>query len=166
MSEVFVSLGSSKFKLERIIPAIEKLVTWNCDVVVQAGATYPVLKDCDFSDNCLMFEFCGRADFERYISRAVAVVGHAGAGLVMSSVAVSLKPIIIPRVSSFNEHVDDHQIDFFLALLRRGLCHGSDVLESIETIEDLINKSKLQKRSGYSDISQDIRRIVMEQVTR
>ena len=49
---------------------------------------------------------------QELMSRAVAVVCHAGPGTIMDCRRAGLKPIVLPRRRSLGEVVDDHQLSF------------------------------------------------------
>jgi UDP-N-acetylglucosamine transferase subunit ALG13 len=55
-----------------------------------------------------------------HLADARAVVTHAGVGSVLAAIAAGHTPVVVPRLRRFGEHVDDHQLEFALALGRRG----------------------------------------------
>ncbi len=50
------------------------------------------------------------------MSRASAVVCHAGPGTIMDCRRAGLKPVVVPRRRFLGEVVDDHQLSFALRL--------------------------------------------------
>lgn len=62
---------------------------------------------------------------------ADVVITHAGVGSILMVLRTGACPVIIPRMSRFGEHVDDHQMDLAEQLEERGLVRvlrpGDDV---------------------------------------
>ena len=55
------------------------------------------------------------------IRRARVVVTHAGVGSVMVSLANGKRPVVVPRLKSFGEAVDDHQLQLGRRFAAAGL---------------------------------------------
>ena len=68
---------------------------------------------------------------QELMSRAVAVVCHAGPGTIMDCRRAGLKPIVVPRRRSLHEVVDDHQLLFARRLA------GFGHLELVQTEDEL-----------------------------
>jgi len=49
-------------------------------------------------------------EFQRELRHAEVVIGHAGTGTALTTLAAGKIPILVPRRSGLNEHVDDHQV--------------------------------------------------------
>jgi len=49
------------------------------------------------------------------------VVGHAGAGFVTSCLREGRRPLVLPRLGRYAEHVDDHQRQLAAKLAQLGL---------------------------------------------
>ncbi|MGH2838039.1 MAG: glycosyltransferase, partial [Thermoleophilaceae bacterium] len=61
--------------------------------------------------------------FEALLDRiraADAVITHAGVGSILTCLRLGRTPLVVPRQSSFGEHVDDHQVELTQALADDG----------------------------------------------
>jgi UDP-N-acetylglucosamine transferase subunit ALG13 len=61
------------------------------------------------------------ADIRRAFATADVVVAHAGIGTALEALAAGQRPLLVPRLRRFGEHVDDHQLQVAGELERRGL---------------------------------------------
>jgi UDP-N-acetylglucosamine transferase subunit ALG13 len=49
------------------------------------------------------------------------VISHAGVGAALTALRAGKHPILMPRLATHHEHVDDHQLQVARELERRGL---------------------------------------------
>ncbi len=100
---IFVTVGSNPtFRFDRLINAVAKLDAE--DLVVQYGpATAPrgVAEAHQWLTFDQVLDFMGAAD---------TVVSHAGTGTIMCAASMGHFPVVVPRLKSFGETVDDHQV--------------------------------------------------------
>lgn len=126
---IFITLGSQKFQFNRLLMAIDKLVS---DGVVKE----PVYAQRGSSDyipvNYESIDFLNREQFGEIINRASIIITHAGTGAIMGAVKRGKKVIAVPRKQEFGEHVDDHQfqiVDEFAQMNIIEPCYDIDELE-------------------------------------
>ena len=55
------------------------------------------------------------------MTRAEAVICHAGVGTIVTALKAGHVPVVIPRLAAHGEHVDDHQMDIATKFGDRGL---------------------------------------------
>jgi beta-1,4-N-acetylglucosaminyltransferase len=100
---IFVTVGSNPtFRFDRLIEAIAQLDSQ--DLVVQHGpATAPrgVAEAYEWLSFDRVLDFMDAAD---------TVVSHAGTGTIMCATNMGHVPVVVPRLKSFGETVDDHQV--------------------------------------------------------
>lgn len=65
-------------------------------------------------------ETLSRAEFDTEIANADVVICHAGVGTLWSSLREGHKPLVVPRLGSLGEHVNDHQLEIVEALRQEG----------------------------------------------
>ena len=73
---------------------------------------------------------------ERYIQDARIIISHGGPASFIAALQVGKTPIVVPRKSELNEHVNDHQVDFSREVAQRK--NNILVVEDIEDLKDLI----------------------------
>ncbi len=104
---IFVTVGSQKFPFDRLIKKVdqmagEKAVTE--EVFIQTGA-------CSFIPCfCRHQAFYDRDQFRAMIEGCSILITHGGAGTMVDAVKRRKKTIVVPRLSKYGEHVNDHQL--------------------------------------------------------
>lgn len=105
---IFVSLGSQKFQFNRLLYFIDSLIEEGVikeDVFAQIG-------NSDYKPNLFKYDdFLSRNDYIDKIKQSSYVITHSGTGAIVTALKKEKKIIVIPRLSEFGEHVDNHQIE-------------------------------------------------------
>jgi UDP-N-acetylglucosamine transferase subunit ALG13 len=112
---IFVALGTHEQPFARALDIIAPLAE-DHDLVIQHGVT-PVNDDLPRS-TWLRF-----TDYDRVctlVRESSHVICHAGVGLIMTTIREDKKPIVIPRLSEYGEHVDDHQLQIATEFAKAG----------------------------------------------
>jgi len=80
------------------------------------------------------------------------VITHGGPASFISALQVGKIPVVVPRKTEFNEHVNDHQVAFAREVAQR---RGNIlVVEDIEQLEDvLVNYEQTVSRLSAGDFS-------------
>jgi UDP-N-acetylglucosamine transferase subunit ALG13 len=105
---IFVTLGNQNFKFNRLLESIELLVKTGVideEVIVQNG--YTEFK----TDSMKLIKFLDKEEFLGHIAKAKFIVSHAGTGSIISCLKLGKKVIVAPRLKSFGEHIDNHQLE-------------------------------------------------------
>jgi UDP-N-acetylglucosamine transferase subunit ALG13 len=110
---IFVTVGTHIHPFNRLLEIVDALPT-NQERIVQYGFSTIPLKNCE-THRFLEFE-----RMRRFMSRADAVVSHAGVGSIMLALAACKRPVVAPRLHRFGEHVDDHQVEIAQAFAAVG----------------------------------------------
>lgn len=111
---IFVSVGTHEAPFDRLLRSVYEL-RLDEQTVVQHGPSR-VRSQCAVEAEYLSFD-----EVVSYIREARAVVMHAGVGSVMIALANGKRPIVMPRLHRFDEHVDDHQLELARRLDTNGL---------------------------------------------
>jgi UDP-N-acetylglucosamine transferase subunit ALG13 len=121
----FVTVGNRKEPFYRLLSAVSQVGSiLPQPIIVQHGHT-------QFNDerfNC--FDFIDGDNFVSCIKEASLIVSHGGAGSIMNCLLNSRKPLIVPRLSSFGEIVDDQQLELSRCLCEQNkifLCEDGDL---------------------------------------
>lgn len=110
---IFATVGTHHQPFERMLTNIE-CFSGRASVVVQYGYGRPpqgVARAVAF----MPFE-----EIEECMSRAEAVITHAGVGTILCARRAGHRPIVVPRLRALGEHVDDHQVELTQALAKHG----------------------------------------------
>jgi beta-1,4-N-acetylglucosaminyltransferase len=112
----FVSVGNATQPFARLLEAVCELAPrLPQPVFVQFGSARTFR-----CPSCSGAAFVEMAEFERRVGEAELLILHAGAGSVIHAVRAGKMPVVMPRLASLGEHVDDHQLEFARQLEKTG----------------------------------------------
>lgn len=131
IKQVVVTVGTTRdYPFRSLIDRLREILPPDADVLWQTGAT-------DLTD--LDLEFHPRVDHHdliKAIENADVVIGHAGCGTALDALRLGKMPVLVPRRTHRNEHVDDHQVEVARWLGSTGLAVAVELSELAP--EDLI----------------------------
>lgn len=136
---IFVTVGTEQYPFDRLLLILENAVRDR----ELTGEIFAQIGNSKFIPSLYKYERF--IDFEimaDVIRKADIVVSHAGEGTTLLCLMLGKTPILFPRMASFREHVDNHQLE-----LARKLSENKKVLAAY-TKEDLLGKIK-----GYRNLS-------------
>jgi UDP-N-acetylglucosamine transferase subunit ALG13 len=111
----FVSVGNATQSFTRLIDAVLQIAPHLPQpLVIQHGNS--VFQRSGFISR----PFMGMEEFCNYMSNAELLILHAGAGSVTQALQADKLPVVMPRRAKYGEIVDDHQLEFALAMARAG----------------------------------------------
>lgn len=113
---IFVTVGTHEQPFDRLIECIDNLKRDGViqdEVIIQTGFSTYEPKFCKWSKLLPYKEMVG------HVSNARIVVTHGGPASFIMPLQIGKIPVVVPRKHSFNEHVNDHQIDFSKAVVER-----------------------------------------------
>jgi len=138
---IFVTTGT-QIPFDRFIKAIDEIAeTIDEPLVVQA------LKGNYSPKNFEMVEFIAPDEFDKTIQEARLIVSHAGIGSILSAIDYEKPIIIFPRLASFGEHRNDHQMATAMAINEKGyayVAYDKKQLKDLLSSKDLIPLKRKQ----------------------
>jgi UDP-N-acetylglucosamine transferase subunit ALG13 len=126
---IFVTLGTHEQPFARALDAVGQLAGTD-ELVIQHGST-PPRSDLFAAE---WVDYLQSDALLATIRRAGAVICHAGVGSILTAVRNQKTPVVLPRLSRFGEHVDDHQLELAERFAERGLivvCHPEDGIATL-----------------------------------
>ena len=101
---IFVTAGTERFPFNRLIRAVDELQEslGGEPVFMQTGTS-------TYKPSCPYEPFLSYHVFNRKITEARIVIGHAGAGTLFMCANLNKVPVMLARNSALGEHVDNHQ---------------------------------------------------------
>jgi len=146
---IFVTVGTHEQPFDRLIWAMDDLVQRGVvteEVIIQTGYSTYEPRDCKWQ------KLFGYGEMEDLVRRARIVITHGGPASFISALQVGKIPVVVPRKTEFNEHVNDHQVAFAREVAQR---RGNIlVVEDIEQLEDvLVNYEQTVSRLSAGDFS-------------
>ncbi len=139
---IFVTVGTHEQSFDRLLKWVDELVEKKVikeKVIIQKGYT-------DFeSKNCKTYKLIGYEEMQKYVSDARIVISHGGPASFIAPLSIGKIPIVVPRKKEFNEHVNDHQLDFAKQVEKR--MNNIIVVETKKQLENAItNYNNITKK--------------------
>lgn len=157
---IFVTLGSQKFQFNRLLKKIDEMIA-------EGAVTDEVFAQIGYSDykpqNYGYKEFMDRNEFSAWEGKADLVITHGGTGAIIGAVKKGKKVIAIPRLSSYGEHVDDHQLQIIKEFDDMGILTACIDVETLgKAISEAVNMNFREYHSSTYEIVKDIDGYLME----
>ena len=125
---IFVTVGTHEQPFNRLIQ--KKDGTIQDEVIIQTGFSTYEPKHCQWS-KLLPYQ-----QMVKNVADARIVITHGGPASFIMPLQIGKTPIVVPRQQQFNEHVNDHQVEFTRNVAQR---MGTIVpVEDISTLGDTI----------------------------
>jgi len=138
---ILVTVGSQKFQFNRLLKKIDDLIEKkiiNDKVFAQIGVSDYKPKNYEY------IGFISQDEFMKKIDECNMLITHAGTGVIINAVKKDKKVLAIPRLSKYNEHVDDHQIQLIKEFEELNL------IEPVYDVDDLEKAIKSVKNKKYN----------------
>lgn len=136
---IFVTVGSRKYQFNRLFKKIDELIELNIikeEVFAQIG-------NSDYEPKNFPYErFLDKKTFENFIVKANFIISHGASGTIMNALYHKKKVITVTRLSKFNEHIDDHQIQNNIAFAQKKLVLAVIELDELDHAITKLYKNK------------------------
>lgn len=139
---IFVTVGTHEQPFNRVLQYIDDLKKNEKiqeDIVMQTGySTYQ-------PENCKWFRLLPYQKMVEYVDNARIIITHGGPSSFLMPLQIAKIPIVVPRQKQFDEHVNDHQLEFCLQVSER--MNNIIVIKNIEDLgETILNYDKIISR--------------------
>lgn len=159
---IFVTVGTHEQPFNRLLECMDKLVkdsTINEEVIIQSGYSTYVPKQCKWQK---LFPY---TEMEKYIAEARIVITHGGPSSFIMPLLIGKTPIVVPRKFKFDEHVNNHQVDFCNAVMERMgtiiVVEDTDKLgEIIKNYDEIVNGINIGTVSNNQKFNFEFKKIV------
>ena len=141
---ILVTLGTQKEQFTRLLDYIENSNIKD-KIIVQAGHTKYESKKME------IFDFIPYEKMEEYINDADVIITHSGTGSVLTPLKKGKKVIVCARLSKYEEHVDDHQVELLEVFYEEGYVLKLDEDDNLDEIYKNIKKFKPKKYISNTD---------------
>ena len=110
---IFVTLGTQDKPFTRLLDYLEHS-NIDDEIIVQAGFT-------DYkSDKLKIYQYIDKEAFDDYLNRADYVICHGGVGSIVGALTKDKKVLVVPRLSKYGEHHNDHQLQIASVYQQKG----------------------------------------------
>lgn len=129
---IFVTVGTHEQGFDRLVKEIDRLKEKNViqeDVIIQKGYTEYEPQHCE------SYKLIDYDKLQQYLKEARIIITHGGPASFIAPLSIGKTPIVVPRQKEFNEHVNDHQVEFVKQVVAR-----NNSLIPVYDIKDLEDK--------------------------
>ncbi|MGH1880333.1 multidrug MFS transporter [Enterococcus casseliflavus] len=141
---IFVTVGTHEQQFNRLIKEVDRLVEEGIieeEVFIQTGYSDYEPKYCQWK------KFLNYDEMENYIEEANIVITHGGPASFMGVLNKNKVPIVVPRKLEFEEHVNDHQLEFCEKVIDNG--YYIIAVNDIDLLKNALNDAtKLNKKNN------------------
>ena len=130
---IFITVGTHEQPFDRLLKCIDKLVEDGKikeEIVCQKGYTDYEPKNYK-AEKLIPYE-----KMQENIKNARIVITHGGPASFLDPLSIGKIPIVVPRQKDFNEHVNNHQLEFASEVEKR--MKNIIVANTNEEVEDAI----------------------------
>ena len=106
---IFVTVGTHEQQFNRLIEAVDTIKARKIiedDVFIQIGYSTYIPKYCNYD------AFVPYNMMVEYVKNAEIVITHGGPATFILPLQYGKIPIVVPRQKQYDEHVNNHQLDF------------------------------------------------------
>ena len=110
---IFVTVGTHEQQFNRLIEEIDRLKGNGIikdEVIMQTGYCTYEPKHCEWS------ELLPYDQMLENVEKADIVITHGGPSSFIMPLQIGKIPIVVPRQKKYNEHVNNHQVEFATAV--------------------------------------------------
>jgi UDP-N-acetylglucosamine transferase subunit ALG13 len=161
---IYVTVGTHEQQFNRLIKYVDELKSdkvFDDDVIIQSGYSDYKIRSCAYKE---LFSYKKVTEF---FEKARIIITHGGPSSMIQALQYGKIPIVVPRLKRFNEHINDHQLDFCRTVSER--YDNIILIEDIEDLKDAILRydeiaasKKLSSFGNNAGFNEEFRRIVEE----
>lgn len=150
---IFVTVGTHEQPFNRLIKKVDELKRDGViqeDVIMQTGFSTYEPKYCEWS------KLIPYQQMIKNVEDARIVITHGGPASFIMPLQIGKVPIVVPRQHKFDEHVNDHQVEFARNVAER---MGTIIpVEDIEKLEEVIrNYGQIVAGMGHGMSSNNVK---------
>jgi beta-1,4-N-acetylglucosaminyltransferase len=113
---ILVTVGNHNRPFFRLLKKIDQLAR---DETIKT--VFAQIGCCEYEPEYYKYKrFVGFNTFLRLIEKSRFVITHAGAGTIMNILSAGKPAVVVPRLSRYGEHTNDHQLGITKALEKQG----------------------------------------------
>ncbi|ELK44182.1 glycosyltransferase [Halobacillus sp. BAB-2008] len=141
---IFVSLGTQRFRFDRLIHKLDNLCELGVvreKVIVQSGGYHYKVS----SENFVFKDFLSIEEMQKFIQSSEVTILHGGTGSIITCLKGKKKPIVVPRLKKYGEHIDDHQQEI------AQLFNSKELIEVVNDMEELNERINSVRNVVFTD---------------
>ncbi|MBM6966275.1 glycosyltransferase [Massilimicrobiota timonensis] len=155
---IFVTVGTHEQQFNRLIQKVDELKRDGIireDVFIQTGfSTYE-------PQYCQWKKLLSYDEMNEMYEKADTIITHGGPASFMKALELKKIPIVVPRQAQFDEHVNDHQVEFVKLVEERfnniiGVYDIEDLKNTIIEFNDTVSKKNTSSLSHNKEFNEKL----------
>ncbi|WP_295567853.1 glycosyltransferase [uncultured Holdemanella sp.] len=159
---IFVTVGTHEQPFNRLLQKIDELKEKgiiNEEVIMQTGFSTYEPKYCTWSS------LLPYSQMVQNVKEARIVITHGGPASFIMPLQIGKTPIVVPRQKQFDEHVNNHQVDFSKAVAERmgtiiTVVDINDLENTIVNYDSIVKKMNQGITSNNKKFNEELEKIV------
>lgn len=159
---IFVTVGTHEQPFNRLLQKIDELKEKgiiNEEVIMQTGFSTYEPKYCTWSS------LLPYSQMVQNVKEARIVISHGGPASFIMPLQIGKTPIVVPRQKQFDEHVNNHQVDFSKAVAERmgtiiTVVDINDLENTIVNYDSIVEKMNQGITSNNKKFNEELEKIV------
>lgn len=160
---IFVTVGTHEQQFNRLIEEIDRLKGENIitdDVYMQTGYSTYEPQYCHWKKLLSYYEM------NEMYEKADIIVTHGGPASFMKALELKKVPIVVPRQKKYNEHINNHQVEFVKLVEERfgniiGINELDDLVKALSNYEEFIEKLNSSTQSNNKSFNEKMKNIIL-----
>ena len=161
---IFVTVGTHEQQFNRLLECVDNLKRDGIikeDVIMQTGFSTYEPKYCTWS------KLLPYNEMVKNVADARIVITHGGPASFIMPLQIGKTPIVVPRRKKFEEHVNDHQVDFAKAVAEKmgtiiPVNEIDELKQVIENYDEIVAGKPSGMKSNNQAFNQGLETIVNE----
>ena len=159
---IFVTVGIHEQAFNRLVEYMDKWAfEHDEEVIIQTGFSTFEPKNCQWSK---LYPY---SEMVEMVDKARIVITHGGPSSFIMPLQIGKIPIVVPRKKEYDEHVNDHQVDFCNQVAKRqgNIIVVEDVSKLADTLaryEEIVNGMRNGLKSNNEKFCEEFEKIVNE----
>lgn len=159
---IFVTVGTHEQPFNRLVKKVDDLVAQGNikeKVIIQTGfSTYN-------ANHCETHKMMSFDEMQQALKDARIVITHGGPSSFIEALQFGKVPIVVPRREEYNEHVNDHQVDFTKLIEKRmnniiPVYDIDQLSETIKNYEDIVKNKNTGESSNNREFNIRFEKII------
>lgn len=130
---IFVTVGTHEQPFNRLVKKMDEMKRDGIlqeEVIIQIGFSTYYPQYCEYK------KLIPWDEMQRYYREARIIITHGGPASFIDALQLGKSPIVVPRQQKFNEHVNNHQLNFAHQLVKKGL--PLIVVDDVDDLPEII----------------------------
>lgn len=157
---IFVTVGTHEQPFNRLVEYMDKWASEHDEkVIIQTGFSTYEPKNCEWNK---LYPYSQMVEL---VEKARIMITHGGPSSFIMPLQIGKIPIVVPRRKEFDEHVNDHQVEFAKAVAERQ--RNIIVVEDVDMMENTLaaydqtaEKMESEIKSNNARFNQMLEKIV------